>query len=236
MNKIFTFGYNRPDLLEKQYESFKKNTVGNFEFYLVYDHIDDTHTEEFGKVCSENQIGMYDHRRNVNFGPSGNHGSSLQWIYENFLEEDDRVLFLDHDIFLIHKFYIDSFFEMYDAFGPLSYNETIEYFWPGIFGFKFNEVKKYNLNLNPGVYNDRYLDTAGNTYLLVQEDSIKKKIFEKKYYYNDPPQFEVFDDKFIHLYAASKWHENFQVNQKDEDIKKSIFNIIDKEYLNSEIK
>lgn len=234
MNKIFTFGYNRPDLLEKQYESLMKNIIGDFEFYLVYDHIDDKYTEEFEKVCSKCSIDVYDHQRETNFGNSENHASSMQWIYDNFLNDKDNVLFLDHDIFLIDEFDINSYFNEYDIFGGTTSNGVIEYFSTVVFGFNFKKIKKFNLSFSPGVYNNQYLDTFGNSYLLLENDSLKKKVFEQSHYEEDSNKiFQLMDEKFIHLYGASKWYENFEFYEKDEDRKNSLFSVIDKHMVNN---
>lgn len=232
MNKLFVFGYNRPDLLEKQYQSFQKNLIGDFEFYLVYDHTDDRYTEQFHQICSTYNIDIYDHQRETNLGNSQNHASSMQWIYNNFLSDDDTVVFLDHDIFLIDKFDINSYFSKYDIFGTTTDNGVINYFSTMVFGFKFKEIKKFNLNFFPGMYNEQYLDTFGNSYILLENQLLNKKVFNKKYYSEIPDKmFEVFDEKFIHLYGASKWYSNFKFDENDECRKNSIFNIVDESFL-----
>lgn len=238
MNKIFTFGYNRPDLLEKQYESLMKNIIGDFEFYLVYDHIDDKYTEEFEEVCSKCGIDVYDHQREKNFGNSQNHANSMQWIYDNFLDDEDTCLFLDHDIFLIDKFNIDSYFNKYDVFGGVTTNGVIEYFSSIVFGFRFGKIKEFNLNFSPGMYDNQFLDTCGNSYLLLKNSLLKTKVLEQVSYIEDIDDkdpnkiFELIDSKFIHLYGASKWYEDFKFYKKDEDRKNLLFSIVDKGIVN----
>lgn len=226
MNKIFTFGFNRPDLLERQFNTIKSNIVGDYEFYLVYDHLDETHTNEFQKVCYEHGIDMYDHLRDTNLGNSQNHASSLQWIYDNFIEDEDRVLFLDHDIFLIDKFDFDMYFDSYDIAGLVIEIGGINFFWPGVFGFKYDKIKKHELNFFPGVYKNVFLDTLGSSYKLLEDKTLKINKFCRDFINIDSFGFELFDDKFIHLYGASKWYENFVVNEKDTLKQNELFDYI----------
>ena len=49
--KIFTFAFNRPDILQYQINSFKKHIEDDLEFHVVYDTRDNEHLESFSKIC-----------------------------------------------------------------------------------------------------------------------------------------------------------------------------------------
>ena len=50
--KIFTFAFNRPDILQYQIDSFKKYIEDDFEFHVVYDTRDNEHLESLVNFVS----------------------------------------------------------------------------------------------------------------------------------------------------------------------------------------
>jgi hypothetical protein len=74
---------------------------------------------------------------------------------------------------------------------------------------------------------------------LLKNKFLKKKVLGQVVYSeesnNEDPNkiFELIDGKFIHLYGASKWYENFNFYKKDEDRKNLLFSIVDKGIVNN---
>lgn len=230
MNKIFTFAFNRPDLLEKQYLSFEKNVKGDFEFNVAYDHRDNSLDEKFFEVCEKYSLNLYDHFVESSIGPSGNHARCVEWIFNDHLKDDDNVIMLDHDIFLMSEFDIDEYFNLYDIYSPVISKKKFDYICLYVFGFKYKKIKDFNLNFYPGSYDGESYDTFGDSHRLLRDSSLKFKKFDHKYYAEINPDsehnFEIFDDKFIHLYAASGWHKGFGLDKSDEERMNFLLSII----------
>ena len=59
--KIFTFSFNRPDILQYQIDSFKKYIEDDFEFHVVYDTRDNEYLEEFSEIFKKNKVYFHHH-------------------------------------------------------------------------------------------------------------------------------------------------------------------------------
>jgi hypothetical protein len=59
--KIFTFVFNRPDILDYQIKSIKNFFVGDFDISVVYDTRDNQYYEQFKKICEDNSVNFYHH-------------------------------------------------------------------------------------------------------------------------------------------------------------------------------
>ena len=57
--QIFTFVFNRPDILKQQIESFRINLKDDYEFNVVYDTRDNKFLEEFKSICDEKRRRKY---------------------------------------------------------------------------------------------------------------------------------------------------------------------------------
>ena len=49
--KIFTFVFNRPDILGHQIKSIKKFFIGDFDINVVYDTRDNQYFDQFKEIC-----------------------------------------------------------------------------------------------------------------------------------------------------------------------------------------
>ena len=234
--KIFIFAFNRPDLLQKQFDCFYRYLIGEYQVNVVYDYREDIYGDEFERICSENGAKFYRHESKPGNVPSGYHGDTLDWVYNNLLENDDYVVFLDHDIFLIDDFDLKKRLDQFDVLGHKQTRGDVVYFWPGLFMFNYSKIKHLAVNFQPCQINGEMLDSGGGTYTIAEDQNIKVSFVDQIYpdYYKDlnlkDPSvtngygFEIFDDnKFLHTKNACHWHNNYQVVDKQ---KTEIINIM----------
>jgi hypothetical protein len=236
--KIFIFAFNRPDLLQKQLDCFSEYLVGNYNINVIYDYREDMFGEEFSKICQNNNVKLHYHKSEPGNVPSAYHAESLTWTYENLLEDDDYVMFLDHDIFLIDKFDLKERLDKFDILGLKQSRSNVDYLWSGLFMFKYSSIKTIQFDFHQQYVEGQSLDSGGGTYKLVRNKNLNIHFVDQEYPnlykdldLNDPlinngHVFEIFDNyTFLHTHNASHWHNGFEVN----DTKKTevTFNIID---------
>jgi hypothetical protein len=225
--KIFIFAFNRPDLLQKQFDCFKHYLVGDYDINVVYDYREDLYGNEFEKICLDNDAKFHRHKSNPGNVPSGYHGDTLDWVYDNLLEDGDYVMFLDHDIFLIDNFDLKQRLDQFDVSGHKQTRGDVVYFWPGLFMFNYSSIKDISINFQPCQVDGEMLDSGGGTYQISRNSNIKINFVDQVYpdYYKDlnlkDPNvtngygFEIFDDnKFLHTKNACHWHNNYEVNDE----------------------
>lgn len=230
--KIFTFVFNRPDILQQQIDCFKKYVEDNFEFNVVYDTRDSEYLQKFREICDKNNVTLYLHQSQPGGSPSFYNSDSIQWTYNNIIcadDEDCLVLILDHDIFLIDEFNINKFMEGYDLAGCPQPRGHITYVWQGLLFFRKNSVQKEQFDFYPKQVEGQMLDSCGGTYALVHNPNIRYKKTDVQYpdEYNginllDEENSNGFgfelhaDGKFLHSRNASNWHNGLRVtdNQK----------------------
>jgi hypothetical protein len=226
--KIFSFVFNRPDILQHQINSIKKFLIGDCEINVVYDTRDNEYYEQFKNICQNNDVNFYCHVSEPGQTPSFYNGQVISWIYENQILKDDddyMVIFLDHDMFLISDF--NPYLEVgeYDVFGLLQTRKNIQYVWPGLCGFKKSSVKNIEFDFYPKIVDGQSLDTGGGTYSLLSNQKIK--FFDSGVEYPDEYcglnlkdksltngyNYELhFKGKFLHFRNACSWHNEYQVN------------------------
>jgi len=162
--KIFTFTFNRPDILEIQYKTFKKYCKNDFEFIVIHDSRNEEYVDEFSSICEKNNFKFYHHKSRAGKQPSEYHSDVLMWTYKNIVCKkyiDDIIFFLDHDIFMvdyldilkyIDKFDMVTFFQRRPDPGEhikypkisnsISIDDSILYYaWPGFCIFKNSKLK-----------------------------------------------------------------------------------------------
>jgi hypothetical protein len=226
--KIFIFACNRPDLLQKQFDCFNHYLSGDYNVNVIYDYREDLYGDEFEKICSDNNVKLYRHKSEPGNIPSRYHADSLDWAYNNLLEDGDYAMFLDHDIFLIDHFDLKDRLDQFDVSGNKQTRGAVSYFWPGLFMFNYSNIKHIPFNFQPCQVDCEMLDSGGATYKIYGDSSIKINLVDQIYpdYYkdlnlkdsniNNGHVFEIFDDgKFLHTHNACNWHNNYEVNDKE---------------------
>lgn len=238
MNKIFIFAFNRPDLLQKQIDTFNNYLIGDYQINLILDYREETYIEEFKNICNKNNVNFYSHKSKLGKTPSQYHSDVLNWVYKNLIESDDLVMFLDHDIFVIGKFNLESRLLDYDICGLKQTREDINYLWPGFLMFKYSSISNMEIDFSPQVINGQLLDSGGGTYNLLKNSKLKIDLVDQVYPTNyldydlksesvsNGFPLEIFDNyTFLHTRNASHWHNYFNVNDKNKT--KVIVDIVD---------
>lgn len=232
MIKVFIFVFNRPDILEYQILSLKKYIKNNFLITIVYDRHDGKYDEEFQNICNTYNLNLIKHEAEGNKTPSEYHAMSVDFIFTNFINDGDIVLFLDHDMFAIENIDLLKILSENDVVGLYQNRGTIRYVWPGILLFKYDSLKNINFNFLPTIHNGQHLDTGGGTYKLFdQKLKIKDSGVEYPDFYNNypldnfdhPPELHL-SQKFLHMRNACHWHNNYKIT--DDKKTKIIFEIL----------
>lgn len=243
--QIFTFTFNRPDLLQKQIACFKKFFVGEYEINVVCDYRDDRYLNSFEQICKKENINLYKHKSEDEIqGPSAYHGSTVTWAYKEIILKnhiDEYALIVDHDMFLIDEFDIESSMQNYDVRGCLQNRGKIKYVWPGLTILDVASIKDIGFDFLPCVVNGEMLDTGGGTYNLLNKASFGEFDVVYPESFNDL-NLSVFDEgygfelhmdgKFLHSRNACGWHNGYEVLQYS--VKNEVFNLMVDSFLDDD--
>jgi hypothetical protein len=234
LTKIFTFAFNRPDILQYQIDCFKKYFKREFEFNVVYDTRDSEHLEQFEKICRNSDVTFYHHVSTPGNTPSFYNSNAIQWAYDNLIvgsEEDCYVMILDHDIFLIEDFDIEEFMNQTDLAGCVQTRQNVKYVWQGLILFRKSSVENLEFDFYPQVVDGQMLDSCGGTYKLLRNSELKFKPTSLEYpddygdiNLKDPEvsngfEFELhLDSKFLHFRNACAWHNELKVDDQNKTL------------------
>lgn len=226
--KVFSFVFNRPDLLQYQIDCLNTYLKDDHEIFAIHDSRDDQFVEQFQKICSENGVRYYHNISSPGLSPSQYHSSSVQWAYENIILaecKDDYVLILDHDIFLIDELDVSEYMKDIDAAGCLQTRGDVQYLWTGLTLLNMKTVASVEFDMLCGFYHGQSLDTGGGTCNLLRSENVKYKDTGVEYpdeyggiNLKDPSVSNGFDfelhmgGRFLHFRNASSWHNGMNVN------------------------
>lgn len=221
--KVFLFVFNRPDILRNQVRCLRKWVKNPIEIIIIQNRHHHTYDEEFFSISNELGIQLYQNTSLGNLVPSQYHANSLQFAYNNFIDDGDIVLFLDHDMFAIDEIDLIDYLDGYDVAGLYQQKGHVKYIWPGIMLFRYSSVKQIDLNFSPQICDNQILDSGGGTYKLFQN---KLKIKDTGIDYPDSYEehsldgltypFELhMDQKFLHMRNASQWDNKFIIIDND---------------------
>ena len=243
MIHIFTSVVNRPDFVLLQNKLFQKFLKNDYQFHVVDDSIDQTISEQFDTICSENGFSYYKKpERTVQMNPAQACADTVQWTYDTLIKENhknDIVFFCDSDLFLIDEFDIVNYMNGAIIAGLPQYRGSVTYMWNGIMFFNVPMMEDLNINFSDGVIEDELTDVGGHTYYYFKKNNIQMKETDVQYpthYYDIELQneevtrgynFELhLDGKFLHYRAATNWHTNWRGSEDPLTYKTKIFNQI----------
>lgn len=241
--KIYTFVFNRPDLLEYQIKSIKKYLIGDIDINVVYDSRDENQFEEFKSVCDQYSVNFYSHRSDPGKSASFYNGNSIDWAYNEIITKDENsiICFLDHDIFFIDEVDFNKRLSDSDIISTVQNRGKIKYLWPGFTAFKLFSIMDKNFNFLPINVGGSMLDSGGGTYTLFNDKNLKIVDTGVAYpdEYNDinitSPNanngypFELhLEGKLLHFRNASSWHNGYNVTDttKTDILKQILLNFI----------
>jgi hypothetical protein len=224
--KIFTTVTNQPPFAELQAQTFKKFVDSDYEFHLIDDSLN--FSEQYIKICEDNYI--FYHKKEekiVPHHPMAACAFAVQWTYDNLIKkcEDDIVLFLDSDMFLLEKFDIIKYMQDKTILGSYQKRGHVEYLWNGILLFNMPKILslKENLNFSCGMIDGEFCDVGGGTYYFLKENNIRISdiSLQYNYYGNDyyrgceVENMESFiDGKFLHFRGGTLWDGNADVYER----------------------
>ena len=243
MIHIFTSVVNRPDFVLLQNKLFQKFLKNDYQFHVVDDSIDQTISEQFDTICSENGFSYYKKpERTVQMNPAQACADTVQWTYDTLIKENhknDIVFFCDSDLFLIDEFDIVEYMNDAIIAGLPQYRGSVTYMWNCIMFFNMSMMEDLNINFSDGVIENELTDVGGHTYYYFKKNNIQMKEMDVQYpthYYDIELQneevtrgynFELhLDGKFLHYRAATNWHTNWRGSEDPLTYKTKIFNQI----------
>jgi hypothetical protein len=250
MNKlkthIFTFVFNRPDLLQYQIDSLKKFIECDYDISVAYDTRNNEYYDEFKKISEDNLVNFYSYKSEPGQTSSFYHSKIIKSVYDDIIvkyDHDCNVMFLDHDMFLIDDLNVSEEMSIYDILGCLQTREHVRYIWPGMMIFKKSSIENKQFDFYPQTVDGQVLDTGGGTYKLLLDKNIKyldteveypddyKGINLKDENVTNGFNYELhFNGKFLHYRNACSWHNSYVIsdNEKTNLLKKILSDILDK--------
>ena len=226
--KVFTFVFNRPDILQYQIDCFKNYLKDDYEFNVVYDTIDNEFLEQFQDICDRNGVTLHHHISQPGNTPSFYNSDAIQWTYNNVIIKDEKdcfVVILDHDNFLIESFSINDFMKKCDLAGCVQTRGSVEYVWQRLIFFRKSSIAQENFDFYPQEVEGQLLDSCGGTYKLIRNPKIRFIPTSVEYpdnygsidlkdssSSNGGYEMELhLDGKFLHFRNACNWHNGLKV-------------------------
>lgn len=226
--KVFTFVFNRPDILQYQIDCFKNYLKDDYEFNVVYDTRDSEFLEQFQDICDRNGVTLHHHISQPGNTPSFYNSDAIQWTYNNVIIKDEKdcfVVILDHDNFLIESFSINDFMKKCDLAGCVQTRGSVEYVWQRLIFFRKSSIAQENFDFYPQEVEGQLLDSCGGTYKLIRNPKIRFIPTSVEYpdnygsidlkdssSSNGGYEMELhLDGKFLHFRNACNWHNGLKV-------------------------
>ena len=226
--KVFTFVFNRPDILQYQIDCFKNYLKDDYEFNVVYDTRDSEFLEQFQDICNRNGVTLHHHISQPGNTPSFYNSDAIQWTYNNVIIKDEKdcfVVILDHDNFLIESFSINDFMKKCDLAGCVQTRGSVEYVWQGLIFFRKSSIAQENFDFYPQEVEGQLLDSCGGTYKLIRNPKIRFIPTSVEYpdnygsidlkdssSSNGGYEMELhLDGKFLHFRNACNWHNGLKI-------------------------
>ena len=156
--KIITAVVNNPIFIEIQYYTLKKYFQGEYEFIVFNDAKDFpdftngndiTIKTQIQNICGKLNIkciNIPNENHKLNMVPSVRTADSMNFILQYQINNPDKYLLLDSDMFLIDYFNINKY-SNYDCAIVLQSrnNYEINYFWNGIYYFDITKMNNLDL-------------------------------------------------------------------------------------------
>jgi len=195
---IFTFAYNRPDFIEIQYHTLQTFLEDDdYEFIIFNDAQNANMVTNIQNMCTKLglrciRIPQEIHSRpylqrwpgeNYNH-PSVRNVNVVQYSLNTLgFDNDDIVVLLDSDIFLVKPLCIREYLAGYDLGGQQSSNGSVTYLWHGLAYLDMRTMpNRRTLNFNCGRVNNRPIDAGGHSYYYIQNNSNAKICWSYSYH------------------------------------------------------
>lgn len=197
--------FNRPDLLRPQIEKLKCNLENSFHLIVADNSNISSLSADIKKIVLERNYTYLRLNTKTIFGPSFSHGlalnSTVKFLLSQLVFSDITVGFLDHDIFLNKKRYIDC---SHNKVIARIIGQKVRYFWPGLFFIQSSELSKPEMNFLPShtlFRNSR--DTGIDLSLSLNNPTDLDCV--KVINADGDDWTELIDGAWLHLVNASNW-------------------------------
>jgi hypothetical protein len=162
--KVITAVVNNPTFIEIQYHTLQKYLKGveSYEFIVFNDAKpfpditnggDLTLVQQITDICKKLNVQCIPipNRHHIELGMSARHADTFnKHVLRYQLDNPDKYLLLDSDMFLIDEWDINTYFQ-YDCAVLLQSRPNINYIWPGLCYLDFTRIKSPELlNWEPG--------------------------------------------------------------------------------------
>lgn len=202
------------EIVIKQQIRLLKSYMSDPYIYTVADNSSDPEKQKIIKqICEEYGAGYIKLPSNpyTKMHPSLSHGSSLNWIYRNYISrrKADYFGFIDHDIFPVKPVKIIEILQLYPAYGLARTIHEKWFLWPGFCFFNENFAEN-GLNFMPDLKSG--LDTGGGNWNLIfskmsYADIIRSEIASSKISADEKELLDVeYIDNWLHTYNASHYY------------------------------
>lgn len=166
---IFVVAFNKPELLEYQYQLIKKNIIDDYTYIVVDNSTDKEMRRKIETFCRENGIAYISLPKNFlnKIGGSYSHGACLNYLCHKILvkRKTKYYAFIDHDLFPIKPYSIIEQLEKQSLFGVLRDRGDAWYLWAGMSFFSSSEYAPNTMDFLPmKTKQEVYLDTGGGNW------------------------------------------------------------------------
>lgn len=222
MIKIITTADKRPDFIKVQYDSFNKFILDKYEYVVANNGSNPFLRHKISTICKDLKIKEIKIPWKLYKNPAFACGEPIQYIYDNFLKNDNFFYFIDSDMFLISKISFRKYVGNFSVLGVHQKRGKIDYLWNGIIIFK-NLLNGEIINFLPGCVEGEKVDVGGHLYYWLKKTkpnikyikhsshickknkNLKELPKEVLRFYKDEYNFEIYDKKFLHYSRGSNW-------------------------------
>lgn len=217
---IITVAFNNEYLIEKQIKLIKEFITDEHVSLFIADNSSIPEKRKLIEdICVKHQVGYIQIPNSLTKifirKPGYSHGTTLNWLYSNFVKKRKSSIFgfLDHDLFPVSPISIKEKIGTEDFYGHIKDRGKGWYVWAGLCFFKYDVVKELPLDFIPYMIDDTFLDVGGANYPILYSRYNKNtlhflptrdiNISEGKDYHSDYLQF--IDEHWLHMINGSNW-------------------------------
>jgi len=208
MIKVFTFCFNNPDFLEKQYLTFKEYLHEEHQLHCINNARELEDKNAVFEKCNLLKIPCW-LPSNVNHDQAGwSHQTALNWAWHNLIaKHDDTAIIVDHDMFPIKEF---NLYKEYDIASLMQgRGNNIKYFHSAIMIINPSLIDRDTVDFMGEEIDGYRCDTGGNWHHYMQaHPNLKIKEMSISYIPSEDfkeNELEVIDDFLLHFRGGSNW-------------------------------
>ncbi|MCQ2520930.1 MAG: hypothetical protein MJ105_01000 [Lachnospiraceae bacterium] len=227
-----TIAFNNAELIKRQIENLLENCEGTY-LHLIVDNSNKKMDGEIEDVCNMHSHVVYVRQPSAMKLGAYDHSVALNWACYQILEKvhinNLKIVFLDHDIFLMKKIEFESIFHGGQKVWGYSCRHEPQkkgwYLWPGLFAidctqfeskvhFDFMSSQLYG---DTGSMNYETIFCKLNKSELAFSDRKNLRIMPgEKALENDNQKnlVQIFDDTWMHIIGGSNWAKSENFDEK----------------------